>query len=225
MTTVADPNVGTATFTLTIVYSEPMNTSVAPTVTFPVEDPSATLTFNATSGWNDSTTYVAKYDVADVNATLANIDVQVGGSGVKDLAGNSQVGATFADKFNIDTVNPTVSSVTPNLTNVLDANVGTATFTVTVVYSEAMKQTVAPTVTFTPAVASTLSLNAASGWTGSTTYVAKYDVADANVTVPNIGIGVTLGQDAAGNVQAPTAAPTTSTSTRTTRRSPASRRI
>ena len=145
---------------------------------------------------------MAKYDVVDVNMTLLNIDVQVNGSGVKDLAGNSQVGATFADKFNIDTLNPTVSSVTPNLTTIKDANVGTATFSVTVVYSEAMKAAPVPTLTFTPGVASTLTLNVgASSWTSNTTYVAKYDVADANITVLNVGIGVTLGEDAAGNVQ------------------------
>ena len=126
---------------------------------------------------------------------------------IADAAGNAlhgnQSGGNNVRTFTIDTAAPVVSSVTPNLTMVADADMGTATFSVTVVYNEPMDQRMAPTLTFTPDVAGTLSLNAASGWTNNTTYVAWYDVADGNVAVPNVGIGVTLAQDVAGNVQTP----------------------
>ena len=59
LTTIADSNVGTATFTLTVTYGEAMNTSISPTITFPAENPNNTLTLNAgQSGWTNITTYV-----------------------------------------------------------------------------------------------------------------------------------------------------------------------
>jgi hypothetical protein len=66
---------------------------------------------------------------------------------------------------------PTVTSLTPNVTIISDADVGTATFSLTAAYSEDMNQTVAPTITFPGHdLASTLSLNtSASGWISSTT--------------------------------------------------------
>jgi large repetitive protein len=104
LTTIVDANVGSQTFTLTVVYSEAMNTSVNPTLVFPTasEDPTAspaTLTLNSGS-WTNATTFVATYNVTDQDATMPDVDVQV--SGAKDAAGNTQVGSTLADKFSID---------------------------------------------------------------------------------------------------------------------------
>ena len=83
-----------------------------------------------------------------------------------------------------------------------DNNLGTATFAVRIVYSAAMNTNLNPMVTFTPDVASTLTFDRAwSWWTSDRTFVARYDVADANVTVSNITIGVTGAYDATGNVQ------------------------
>jgi hypothetical protein len=108
LTTVADANVGTAAFALTIVFNEAMNTTLPPTIAFPGEDPSGTLRFNAgSSGWSNSTTYVARYDVVDLNATLLNVDVYV--TGAADVAGDAQTPRQFVHVFNIDMQNPTVT--------------------------------------------------------------------------------------------------------------------
>ena len=185
-------------FSVTVVYSEAMKSTVAPTLAFSTSV-SNTLTFNSgASGWTDSTHYVAKYNVADANVTAFNVGIQV--TLGEDAAGNVQVPYNGTSNFSIDTQNPTVTSVTASPAMITDANVGTATFSVTVVYSEPMNTTVPPTLTFTPGVASTLTF-ASGNWPDNTHYVATYNVADANVTVPNIGIGVTLAQDLAGNVQ------------------------
>ena len=149
-TTITDANVGSQKFTLTAVYSEAMSTSVNPTVGFPTscKDPTAspaTLTFDSGS-WTNSTTYVATYDVANQNVTMASIDVQV--SGAADAAGNVQTSGLESGNFGVNTVNPVVASVTPNLTSIADANVGSQTFTLAVTYAEAMDESVSPTISF-----------------------------------------------------------------------------
>ena len=75
---------------------------------------------------------------------------------------------------------------------------------VRITYSGPMSLGITPTVTFAPAVASTLTFDAAhSWWVSDTTYKAAFDVADANVYVPHVGIVVTGAKDAAGNLQTP----------------------
>ncbi|MGD1857792.1 MAG: Ig-like domain-containing protein, partial [Leptolyngbyaceae cyanobacterium] len=101
LTSIIDSSVGTGAFTLTVDFSEAMNTSVTPTVTFPVEDPANTLILT-TGSWSDSDTYIATYDVADANETVSNIDVQV--SDAQDTAGNLQISSTQTDEFSINTV-------------------------------------------------------------------------------------------------------------------------
>jgi hypothetical protein len=127
-------------------------------------------------------------------------------SGGQDAAGNAQVSSTETGKFSIDTQNPTVTSVTPNLTTVTAANVGSQAFTLTVVYSEAMNTAPNPTISFPTsgkdptASPATLTFNSGS-WTNSTTYVATYDVANQNVTMSGVDVQVSGGQDAVGNAQ------------------------
>ena len=81
-----------------------------------------------------------------------------------DLVGN--VGATgAADEVDIDRANPTVTDVTASDLVISDADAG-GTFSVAVTFSEAMDQTVAPVLTFDPAVASTLSSTSGRGTPG-----------------------------------------------------------
>jgi hypothetical protein len=91
------------TFTVTLEYSEAMDTTAYPSVTFPFENPLVgTLTFNATlSGWTSFTTYVAAYNTADADETLRDIDVRVNGG--TDVIGNVQEQFDCADIFSIDT--------------------------------------------------------------------------------------------------------------------------
>ncbi|MCX7422381.1 MAG: tandem-95 repeat protein, partial [Planctomycetia bacterium] len=114
--TISDDYIGTAEFSLTVVFSEGMDTSVTPTLSFPVENPNSTLTFNAgESGWlYGSTTYVAKYNVVDANKTLPNVDVRV--SGGQDLAGNSHVATTFTNKFSLDMAGTVADMTLPYVT-------------------------------------------------------------------------------------------------------------
>ena len=83
-----------------------------------------------------------------------------------------------------------------------DNNLGTAAFSLRIAYNQTMNTNLNPAVTFTPDVATTLTYNPAqSWWVSNTTFVARYDVADANVAVANIGVNVASAVDPSGNVQ------------------------
>ncbi|MBE9070515.1 DUF4114 domain-containing protein, partial [Leptolyngbya cf. ectocarpi LEGE 11479] len=117
---IVDSNVGTGTFTLTVDFSEIMDTSIDPILSFPVEDPSNTLALN-TGSWSDSDTYVATYNVADANETVSNIDVQI--TNAQDTAGNLQTTATQIDGFSISTIS-SIEFAAANFTS--DESIGTS---------------------------------------------------------------------------------------------------
>jgi len=113
--TVSTPTIGDATvtggvpFTITVVYDKAMNTTVAPTISFPIsgENPSNTLQFSS-GQWVNDTTYVATYALTDANETIPNIDVQV--SGARSTGSIAQLIADYANIFSIDTVAPATPS-------------------------------------------------------------------------------------------------------------------
>ena len=187
-----DDTPGDATFVVTIEFSEDMNTSVSPTVTFSPTI-ATTLVLDGTSGWLDSDTYEAKYDVSDGNVDHDN--VQIDASGTQDVAGNIQADYTPESEFGIDTVNPTVSAVAVDDTLLSDSDAGTS-LTVTVDFSEPMQDdgTPHPTITFSPGVGSTLSFSSES-WPTTTRYQAVYDISDAGVDENSVTIDVTLAED------------------------------
>ena len=136
---------------------------------------------------------------------LPNIGINV--SGALDADGNVQTTYSGTNNFSIDTLDPAtappaVLGAAPSVATVTDKNVGTAAFSVRIVYSAAMNTNFNPAVTFTPSVASTLTFDRAwSWWTSDRTFVVRYDVADANVVAANISIEVASALDATGNVQ------------------------
>ncbi len=200
---VSDATVGNNAFSIDVVFSEDMTTdgSADPTLAF---NPAvaSTLTLDAAaSSWLNATTYRAVYDVADAGVAVTGVDVDV--SGARDAVGNLQTVSANADVFDIDTDNPNALSITPSDTVVTDADVGSP-FTVVVVYDEAMTSdgSANPTISFDPAVASTLTFVSGAWSAGDTAYTATYGVADAGVTVNGIDITASGAQDVAGNLQA-----------------------
>ena len=144
-TLIADADTpGNATFTVTVDFSETMNTGVAPAVSFSPAVAS-TLALDATSGWTDSDTYVARYDVADGNVDVNDVAVDV--SGAQDAAGNGQQDYAPQNEFGIDTVNPTVTNVVAGDLLISDADAG-GSMTVTVDFSETMSAGSTPTFAF-----------------------------------------------------------------------------
>jgi len=103
-TLISDADAGSL-FWVNITFSEAMDTSVAPTVTF---GPSVSTTLtNAQGTWASSTVYRVNYTIADAGVDVDNIDVNV--TSAKDVAGNTMTAYNGADKFSIDTQNPTLS--------------------------------------------------------------------------------------------------------------------
>ena len=94
---ITDDQIGTP-FVLTAIYDEQMNSSVAPTFTFPIEDTEGAISF-ASGAWVNSTTFEATYTINDVAVYVQNIDVTV--EGAEDVAGNTQIGSPNANKFSI----------------------------------------------------------------------------------------------------------------------------
>ena len=191
-----DGDVGVDRFRVTATFSEAMNPTVVPTLTL---TPNPTTTFtNAGGAWSPgNTVYTWTYDVVDVGVTVADIDVAV--SGGQDAAGNVQVLGTNADYVDIDTQNPTVTSIVASDLLIGDADAGTP-FTVTVDFSEAMNSGSTPTFVSSPSVATTLAFSSG-GWVDGDTYQAIYSVTDADVDQNSVTIGVINARDAAGNGQ------------------------
>jgi len=119
-----------------------------------------------------------------------------------DVAGNAPIAASDSPNYEIDTKEPTITGVSTNDSLITDADTpGDATFVVTIEFSEAMNTGIAPTVTFSPVIGTTLALDGTSGWLDSDTYEAKYDTADVGVDHDDVTVDVSGANDAAGNNQ------------------------
>jgi hypothetical protein len=108
----------------------------------------------------------------------------------------------------LDAQPPRVQSVAVTNSLLTDADVGTP-LGITVVFNETMDTSVTPSLVFTPNVAGvvggTLLLPSVPQWTSTytadDTLTVYYQVADQNVHVDEVRIGVTGARDAAGNLQ------------------------
>jgi len=186
-----------------VSFSEEMNQAFDPILSLSpdVTSPPTTLTHvSAMDEWSfDGTEFEASYDIYD--AEYDADDVSVGVTAAKDLAGNPMQSYTPEHEFEVDTLDPTVISVTLSADSITDADVG-GTFSVTIDYSEDMLESTEPTIAFSPNLNSTLSYRVGnSDWADSDTYVASYTALDGNVTVLDDDITISATQDLVGNVQ------------------------
>lgn len=197
---IVDATVGSDKFSLTVTYDAAMDTSVNPTISFPTtgENPAHTITL-ASSSWTNNTIYVAKYNVADANAQLLDVDVKVSGG----KAADATIPADFAanNNFDIDTQNPTVTSLTTKRRIVADSTIGKKTFVIDVKFSEAMNQSIKPQVRFPEEKPGATLIHQSGSWLNSTTYRDVFNVRDLDVLLDKIDIRVTGAKDLNGNTQ------------------------
>jgi hypothetical protein len=103
---VTSADLGANNFTLTMLFDEPMDGTTDPMISFPVENPLGTLTYNmVTSDWIDgsnNSAFAANFNVGANVAQLLDIDVML--SNARDAAGNLVGDITFADFFDINAV-------------------------------------------------------------------------------------------------------------------------
>ena len=103
-TTIAEAQAG-GTFTVTSTFSEAMDSTVQPTITFsPNEVTAGTLTFSSQAWSSASSVFAVVYTIADANDIAPSVSVSV--SGAKDVAGNTMTATTSAAMFSVDTVAP-----------------------------------------------------------------------------------------------------------------------
>lgn len=198
----------TTTLSVEVEFNEDMENVVIPTLSFSTG--SGAFALQQTSDWVDATHYIFDYVVTDIDIEATDVTVTI--NGAEDNAGNVMLPHESTETFNIDQVEPTVTSVTfsshPGWINRTD--IGNGNFTVTVVYDEAMDNTMAPTIDLDPfaqgnPVLSDALVFASGAWsTGSNTddtYTATYNVIDVAFADEQLGATISSGKDACGNTQ------------------------
>jgi hypothetical protein len=195
--TITDADAG-ATLWVNMTFSEDMNTSINPAITFNADIAgSGTLTYvSGTSSWDGTTMFNATYTIADVNETQSGVDVIV--NTVEDAAGNVITEHTESDQIDVDTTNPWVTDIVVSDSLITEAD-DAGTFYVNVTFSESMTTGVNPIFTFTPDVATSGTLTYADKTWGSTWVNASFTIADINETQSDIDIAVTNVSDSNSN--------------------------
>src|SRR5262249_41202778 len=132
---------------------------------------------------------------------VANITATVQGGVNAD--GNLQIAKVQAAGFTIDTVTPTVLSITPSVPVITRAGV----FKLAIQFSEAMNTLVsaAPAIVLTPSGAGATLSFASGTWDSTPTlYTASYNVSAAGgVGIPDVAVAISGGRSSNGNVQTP----------------------
>ena len=114
-TSSATINESTSSFSITVIFNEPMDTGTNPTIDFPTvgEDPTSDGTLAAGAGsWTGSTTFTRNYTITDNDLEMSDIDVRV--SGAQDLAGNTMTAWTASNTFSVDMKAPTTPTLVIN---------------------------------------------------------------------------------------------------------------
>jgi hypothetical protein len=198
---ISDSNVGTNSFQLVLVFDEEMAQDAVPSVSFSNSEAQNTLLYNVLeSNWIDEVSFMAVFDVVDLNVELSNIGITV--EEATDAVGNAQAGIVISTAFDIDTKNPVPVVLTATDYLVDDTNVGAENFALIAIFDEAMNPSAAPFFLF-PAenpLSAIAPNTGASGWLNSTTYQAVYDVNDVLFSLNDIDVVLTGSVDLAGNL-------------------------
>ncbi len=196
-TLISDADAGSK-LTVTITYSEVMDNSVYPSISFTPDVTADTLTHSENWWSADNTIYYENYTIGDENVENVGVDVSV--TGGKDLAGNDQVDNTGENMFDVDTLNPT-AQIAVSDTLISDADAGSK-LTVTITYSEVMDNSVYPSISFTPDVTADTLTYSENWWSADNTiYYENYTIGDEDVENADVNVSVTGGKDLAGNPQ------------------------
>lgn len=185
---------------LTILFDENMDTTITPSLSFPQEDPSNSLTFS-TVYWSNLYTCHILYSFADVDEEVDAVNIRI--SGGTNLEGSLQVVYDAADLLWIDSKNPSVLTVSPSVDTIGAAQLGNTNFLLDIQFDEAMDTNIIPNVNFPveDPLAASLSYNAtASYWISSDRFIAIYDVL-ALQNLMDIDVQVDLALDSLGNSQ------------------------
>jgi len=108
---VGKDNAGTGTFYATIVFNEAMNIAVYPVIDFvssSEDEAKVASSLDCAGSWASTTSFIYTCDVTDANVEVDLIDIRV--TYAKDIYTNNQMlPDTKTNKFNIDTIVPTIT--------------------------------------------------------------------------------------------------------------------
>ncbi|MFK7757845.1 MAG: T9SS type A sorting domain-containing protein, partial [Flavobacteriales bacterium] len=194
LTLLSNPNLGVATFSVTATFDSPIDQTNVPVITFPNEDASASVLFNAgMSTFVDDNAYLFVFDVLDDEIELEDIDIMV--TAVMDNALNSYVEEINADVFSIDTRAPELDNFTYNVTVISEDEDGTA-LELNIIFDEPTDEGTLELLA-SPSLPASLTLNPGT-WLSATEYAAVFDITDQNEEV-EFSISVTSVTDVFGN--------------------------
>lgn len=192
-------DLGNDALEIEITFNEEMNPAAIPTVSFPVEDPTNSLSSpNGNSTWSvGNTVYTLFYDLTDQDELVENIDVLI--ENAADKSGNFLDDYTENDLFSIDTENPEASSINLNRSLVNRPN---NTIEVQVTFNKQMNDAIDPTIVVNGT--SNMSDNNDGTWSGGDliyTITFTHDLDEA--VLNNINFDITDAEDVAGNLMDP----------------------
>lgn len=200
--TIADANIGSEGFSVEVVFTENMNESQVPLISFSGTDLSNSLQYEiGNSQWQSPTTFLAYFLVTDLNIEVDELSLDI--DFATDAQGNPQTPYEAISDITLDTRNPVVLSVSASTYNITNNQVGEDGFNIVMIFDEEMDQLVLPSFAFTPdePASSVFSVNDdLSFWLNPFTYKAVFDVADVGSAYEeNLTINITDGADFAGN--------------------------
>jgi len=196
-----DGDVGEMSYSVLLEFTEPMSTTIDPTLICPQQDPmvNSLILNQAASKWLDEFTYVKVYDLVDANETLPSVDFLV--LEAYDEAGNISREFERINHLYLDTDNPDIVSVIANKQVYSDLDLGEAV-EISVQFDKSMDVTQAVNLSWPSdnPLANSLTLLGAS-WSNDTEFLAVYAFVDANETLENMDITISGGLDLSGNQQ------------------------
>lgn len=186
---------------LTFTYSEDMDMSVEPQITFNNNAAAAGLTISADeeeSVWINETTYLAVFYISDENVDIEGW--QAYANGAQDAFGNPQDETQdVVTLFDIDTENPAVVAVSANDVELTQENQGLDAFSLVINFDQAMDTDIDPVIDFpNEDPTSTLTL-AQVEWLNPFACEISYNMDNDAVVIEDIDITVEGATDAVGN--------------------------
>lgn len=198
-TLLSGKDLGNDALEIQITFNEEMDPSSIPLVSFPVEDPTNSLSApNGNSTWSaGNTVYTLFYDLTDQDELVENIDVLI--ENAADKSGNILNDFTENDLFSIDTENPEAFSI--NLDRFL-VNRPNNTIELQVTFNKQMNDAIDPTIVVDGT--SNMSDNGDGTWSGGDliyTITFSHDLTEE--VLSNINFDITDAEDVAGNLMDP----------------------
>lgn len=188
-----------ATFSLTIVFSELMETTIQPNISFPVDDPLQHTLQIISASWLNDTVYKVNYQIQNSEEELSEIVMSVSQAfSIQNVSMNS---SNFKSLFVVDMIQPDLINVVSTY-SVLNESVTDEGFYFDLFFSEKCNMTLIPIVDFSLTSANPLPLIVDmnnSFWLNDSTYHLAVDLIDYDQYISNVGFMVSNVFDQYGN--------------------------